>query len=214
MVITAMMLVPWTKSYDQTRQHIKMQRHYFTDKGPSSQSYGFSSGHVWMWELDYKESWVLKTICFWTVVLEKTLLRVLWTTRRSNQSILKEISPEYSWKDWCWSRNSNTLATWCKELIHWKRSWCWERLKAGTEGNDRGWDGWMASPTGWIWVWAGSWSWLWTGSIMVCCSPWGHKESDMAEHLNWTELSTKAKPGRLPHCLSLLCNFSLCWVYT
>ena len=68
---------------------------FFANKGPSSQSYGFSSGHVWMWELDYKESWVLKSWCFWTVVLEKTL-RVPWTARRSNQSILKEISPEYS----------------------------------------------------------------------------------------------------------------------
>ena len=66
------MLAPWKKSYDQPRQHIKKQKHYFTNKGPSSQSYGFSSSHVWMWELDYKESWVLKNWCFWTVVLEKT----------------------------------------------------------------------------------------------------------------------------------------------
>ena len=74
---------------------VKKQRHYFADKGPSSQSYGFSSSHVWMWELDHKESWVLKNWCFWTVVL-KRLLRVPWTARRSNQSILKDISPEYS----------------------------------------------------------------------------------------------------------------------
>ena len=67
------MLAPWKKSYDQPRQHIKEQRHYFTGKGPSSQSYGFSSSHVWMWELDYKESWAPKNWCFWTVVLEKTL---------------------------------------------------------------------------------------------------------------------------------------------
>ena len=67
------MLAPWKKSYDQPRQHIKKKRHYFTDKGPSSQSYGFSSSQVWMWELDYKESWVLKNWCFWTVVLEMTL---------------------------------------------------------------------------------------------------------------------------------------------
>ena len=66
-------LAPGKKSYDQPRQHIKKQRYYFANKGPSSQSYGFSSGHVWMWELDYKESWVLKNWCFWTVVLEKTL---------------------------------------------------------------------------------------------------------------------------------------------
>ena len=67
------MLAPWKKSYDQTRQHIKKQRHYFVNKGPSSQRYGFSSSHVWMWELDYKESWALKNWCFWIVVLEKTL---------------------------------------------------------------------------------------------------------------------------------------------
>ena len=67
------MLTPWKKSYDQLRQHIKKQRHCFANKGPSSQSYGFSSSHVWMWELNYKESWVLKNWCFWTVVLEKTL---------------------------------------------------------------------------------------------------------------------------------------------
>ena len=79
-------------NYDQPRQHIKKQRHYYANKGPSGQSYGFSCGHVWMWELDYEESWALKILCFWTVVLEK-LLRVPWTARRSNQSILKEISP-------------------------------------------------------------------------------------------------------------------------
>ena len=67
------------------------------------------------------------------------------------------------WKDWCWSWNSNTLATWCKELTHLKRPWCWERLKVGGEGDDRGWDGWMASPTQWKWVWVNSGSWWWTG---------------------------------------------------
>ena len=67
------------------------------------------------------------------------------------------------WKDWCWSWNSNTLATWCKELTHWIRSWCWERLKAGGEGDDRRWDGWMASLTQWTWVWVSSRSWWWTG---------------------------------------------------
>ena len=84
------MLAPWKKSYDQSRQHIKKQRHYFVTKGPSSQSYGFSNSHVWMWELDYKESCVPKNWCFWTV-LEKTLESSL-----DCQSIPKEISPEYS----------------------------------------------------------------------------------------------------------------------
>ena len=87
-------LTPWKKTYDQLRQHIK-SRHYFANKGPYSQSYGFSSSHAWMWELDYKESWAPKNWCFWTMLLEKTL-RVPSTARRSNQSILKEISPEYS----------------------------------------------------------------------------------------------------------------------
>ena len=67
------MLAPWKKSYDQSRQHIKKQRHYFANNGPSSQSYDFSSSHVWMWELNHKKSWVLKNWWFWTVVLEKTL---------------------------------------------------------------------------------------------------------------------------------------------
>ena len=88
------MLAPWKKSYDQPRQHIKKQRHYFANKGLSSQGYGFSSGHVWMWELD-SESWALKNWCFWTVVFKRPL-RVPWTARRSNQSILKEISPKCS----------------------------------------------------------------------------------------------------------------------
>ena len=74
---------------------MKKQRHYFANKGPFSQSYGFSSSHVWMWELDHKESWALKNWCFWTWCWRR-LLRVPWTARRSNQSILKEINPEYS----------------------------------------------------------------------------------------------------------------------
>ena len=94
MVIPAMKLkdtYPWKKSYDQPRQHIQKQRHYFANKGPSSQGYGFSSGHVWMWELECEESWLLKNWCFWTVCWRR-LFRVPWTAR-SNQSILKEISP-------------------------------------------------------------------------------------------------------------------------
>ena len=89
------MLAPWKKSFDQPRQHIEKQRHYFANKGPSSQSYGFSSSHVWMWELAHKESWVPKNWCFWTVVLEKTLESPL-DCKEISQSILKEISPEYS----------------------------------------------------------------------------------------------------------------------
>ena len=115
----------------------------------------------------------------------RRLLRVPWTARRSNQSILREISLECS-LNWCWSWNSNTLATWCKELTHWKRPWCWERLRAGGEGDDRGWDGWMASP----WVWVNSRSWWWTGRPGVL----QFMESQRVRHdgvikLNWTELN-------------------------
>ena len=87
--------------------------------------------------------------------------------------------------DWSW--NFNTLITCCEELTHLKRPWCWERLKAGGEGNDRGWDGWMASLTQWTWVWVNSESWWWTGKPDVP-SPWGHKQLDITERLNWTEL--------------------------
>ena len=80
------------------------------------------------------------------------------TSQSSRKSVLN-----IHWKDWCWSWSSNTLATWCEELTHWKRPWCWERLKAGGEGDDRGWDGWMASTTWWTWVCVSSRSWWWTG---------------------------------------------------
>ena len=88
----------------------------------------------------------------------RRLLRVPWTARRSNQSILKEISQFQSvhWKFWCWSWNFNTLATWCKELTHLKRPWCWERLMVGGEGDNRGWDGWITSLTHWTWAWVNS----------------------------------------------------------
>ena len=108
-----------------TRQHIKKQRHYFVNKGPSSQGYGFSSGHVWMWELDYKESWALKNCCFWLWCWRR-LLRVPWTARRSNQSILKEISPGCSLEELMLKLKLQNLAIWCEELINLKRPWFWE----------------------------------------------------------------------------------------
>ena len=163
MVAAAMKLKdtsPWKKSYGQPRQHIKKQRHYFANKGPSNQSYGFSSSHVWMWELDYKGSWAPKNWCFWTVGLEKILLRVPWTAKRSNQSILKEISPEYSLKGT--DAEAETLILQLK-LTHLKRHWRSEILKAGAEGDNRGWEGWMASLTWWTQVWASCRSWWWAG---------------------------------------------------
>ena len=115
-----------------------------------------------MWETDYIKSWALKNWCFWTAVLEKTLESPLDS---------KEVQPVHPkgnqswifihWKDWCWSWNSNTLATWCKELTHRKRPWCPKRLKVGGEGDSRRWAGWMASPTQWTWVWVSSGSWWW-----------------------------------------------------
>ena len=122
----------------------------------------------------------------WLLNQKRRCLRVPWTARRSKLSILKEISPEYSLEGLIWSWNSNTLATWWEELTHWKRPWCWERLKAGGKGDDRWWDGWMAWPTGWMWVWASSRSWWWTGKPGVLQSM-GHKESDTTEQLNWTD---------------------------
>ena len=89
-------VAPWKKSYNQPRQHIKKQRHYLADKGPSSQSYGFSSSHVWMWQFGHKESWALENWCFWTVVLEKALVSPLDLQGDQTSQTLKEISPEYS----------------------------------------------------------------------------------------------------------------------
>ena len=94
------------------------------------------------------------------------------------------------WKDWCWSWNSNTLATSCEELTHWKRPWCWEGLGAGGEGDDRGWDGCMASPTRWAWVWVNSGSWWWTGRPGVLWFMGSQRVGhDWATELNWTELT-------------------------
>ena len=138
------------------------------------------------------ESWPVKKAEWWrTDAFElwcwRRLLRVLWTARSSNQSILKEISPEcVHWKAWCWSWNFNTLATWCKELTHLKRPWCWERLKVGGEGDNRGWDGWMASLTQWTWVYVTSGSWWWTGRPgMLQSMGWQRVRHDLALS-NWT----------------------------
>ena len=110
------------------------------------------------------ESWTIKKakrqrIDAFELWCWRRLLRVPWTSRKSNQSILKEINPEYSLEGLIWSWNSNTLSTWCEELTHSKRPWCWERLKVGGKGDIRGWDGWMASLTQWTWVWVNSGSW-------------------------------------------------------
>ena len=112
----------------------------------------------------------------------RRLLRVPWTARRSNQSILKEISPEYSLEELMLKlklQDSSHLMQRAQHF-HWKRPWCWERLRAGGEGDNRGWDGWMALPTQWTWVWVNSGSWWWTGRPGAACH-------GVAK--NWTRLS-------------------------
>ena len=139
------MLAPWKKSNDKPRTHIEKQEHNFAYKCLYSQSYDFSSHHVWMWVLDNRKGWVPKNRCFWTVVLEKTL-ESPWTARRSNQSILKEINPDIHWKDWCWNWSSNTgHLMWRADSL--EKTRYWERLMTGGEGVDRGWDvGWHHWP--------------------------------------------------------------------
>ena len=135
----------------------------FADKGPYSESHGFSSRHMWMWELDHKEGWTSKNWCFWTVVLKKTLESLLDS---------KEVQPVHPKGDQSWvfigrtdaeAETPITLATWCKQLTHWKRPWCWARLKAGREGDNRRQNGCMATLTQWTWVWANSRDWWRTG---------------------------------------------------
>ena len=114
------------------------------------------------------ESWTIKKAEYRRIDAFKLgcwrrLLRVPWTARRSNQSILKRPVLGVHWKDWCWGWNSNILATSCEGLTHWKRPWYWEGLGEGREGDNRGWDGWMVSPTRWTWVWVNSGSWWWIG---------------------------------------------------
>ena len=164
-------------------QTLKLKKVGKANKGPSSQSYGFSSSHIWMWELDHKDSWAWKNGCFSTVVLKKTFEGPL---------DCKETKPVHPKRNQSWifivrtdaeAETPNTLATWCEELIHLKRPWCWERLKAGGEGDSRGWDGWMASLTQWTWVWVSSESWWWTGKPGMLQFT-GSQDLDKAYQLN------------------------------
>ena len=151
------MLAPWKKSYDQPREHIKKQRHYFADKGLSSQIYSFSSGYVWLWELDYKESWAPKNWCFWTVVLEKTLESPL------DCKEIKQVNPKGN-QSWIFigmiDAEAEAPILWPPDAKNWLigtdpvagKDW-----RQG-EGNNRG-HGWMVSLTRWTWVWASSGNW-------------------------------------------------------
>ena len=157
------MLTPWKKSYDQPRQHIKKQRHYFASKGPSSQSYGFFSIHVWMWELDYKESWALKNWCFWTVVLEKSLESPL---------DCKEIQPVHPKGSQSWIFIARTDAKAETPILRPPdgKNWLigkdpdagkdWRQEEKGMTEDEM--DGWHHRLNG-QWVWISSGSWWWTG---------------------------------------------------
>ena len=176
--------LPWKKSYDQLRQHIKKQRHYFANKGLSSQSFGFSSSRIWMWELDYKESWVPKTWCFWTVVLEKTLESPL---------DCKEIQPVHPKGDQSWifigrtDAKAETPILWPPDAKSWLigkdpdagRDWG-QKEKGMTEDEMVGWHHWVnGHGFGWnLGVGDGQGGLVWYSS-------WGHKESDTTEWLNW-----------------------------
>ena len=141
-----------------------------------------------IWDLDYKENWVLKNWCFWTVVLEKTF-----------ESLLdcREIQPVHSKGDQSWvfiGRTDVEVETpilWPPDVKNWlkrriRRTWCWERLKAGGEGDNRGWDGWTASPTQWTWIWVNSRSWWWTGRPGVLQSMGLQSRTRLS---NWTKLN-------------------------
>ena len=187
-MIAAMKLkdTPWKESYDQPRQHIKKQRQYLVNKHPSSQGYGFFSSHVWMWELDYKENWVQKNWCFWSVVLEKTLESPLGS---------KEIQPVHPTGDQSWvfiggtDVEAETPILWppdVKSWLIWKDPDAgkdWGQEEKGTtedemvvqhhrlDGHGFGWTPGVGDGQGGL----------------ACCGSWGRKESDTTERLNWTE---------------------------
>ena len=181
------MLAPRKKSYDQPRQHIKKQRHYFANKGLSSQSYGFSSSCVWMWELDYKEIWASKNWCFWTVVLEKTLESPL------DCKEIKPVSPKGN-EFWIFTGRTDaepeTPILWPPDAKNWltgkdsdaRKDWRWEE-KGMTE--DEMVD---ASLTRWTWVWVSFRSWWWTGKPGVLHFMGSQRVGHDWTELNWTEL--------------------------
>ena len=181
------MLAPWKESYDQPRQLIKKLRHYFANKGPSSQSYGFSSGHVWLWELDYKESWALKYWCFWTVVLKKTLESPL---------DCKDIQPVHPEGNQSWIFNGRTDAEAETPILWLPDAKTWFILKDPDAGKD-----WRQEEKGMTEdEMIGCHHWLDGHEFeqalgvddgqrsLVCCSPRDCKESDMTEPLKWTHM--------------------------
>ena len=149
-------------SDEQPRQHIKKQRHYFANKGPFSQSYGFSSSHVWMWELDYKESWVLKNWCFWTMVLEKTLESPL-DCKEIQPVHPKGNSSEYSLEWLILKLKLQYFGHLMRRTYSLEKTLMLRKFQVGRRGDDRGWDGLMASPTQWTRFWTIFGIWWWTG---------------------------------------------------
>ena len=128
-----------------------------------------------------------KNWCFWTVVLEKTLESSL--DCKEFKPVNLKRNQHWIFIGSCWSWNSNSLATWWEELTQWKRPWSWEGLKAGGEGDDRGWNDWMASPTWWTWVWASSGSWWWTGKPSMQQSMGSQRVGHNCNTvLNWTDV--------------------------
>ena len=168
------------------RQHIQKQRHYFANKGPSGQGYGFSSGHVWMWEFTGKKAECRKIDAF-ELWCWRRLLRAPWTARRSNQSILKEISPECSLEGLMLKLKLQSFGHLMQRADSLEKTLMLGGIGAGGEGDDRGRDGWMASPTRCAWVWVNCESWWWTGRPgllwLIGSQRVGH---DRATELNWT----------------------------
>ena len=190
------MLVPWKKHYNQHKQHIKKHRHYLANIGLCSQSYGFSSSHVGMCELDYEDSWATKNWCFWTLVW-RGILRAPWTALKSNQSILKEISPEYSLE-----RLILKLKLQYFGHLMWRTDSLEQTLILGKieGGRRRGWKedemvGWHHQLNGHEFGWTPAVGDRQRGP--ACCSPWGRRFGhSWATELNWTEMF-----GRIPQWL-------------
>ena len=182
-------LAPWKKSYDQPRQHIKKQKHYFANKVHLVKAMVFPVVMYGceIWTIKKAEHWKIDAFQLWCW---RRLLRVPWTARRSNQSIVKGISPEYSVEGLILKLKLQYFGpTWCEKLTHWKRPWRWERLKSGGEKGDRRWDGWMASLTQWTWVWVSSKSWWWTGKPSVLQSTGSRRVGHgWVTELNWWTL--------------------------
>ena len=179
------MFAPWNKSYDQPRQHIKKQRHYFANKGPSSQTYGFTSFRVWMLELDHKESWALKNWCFWTVVLEKTLESPL------NSKEIQQVQPKGN-QSWIFigriDAEAETPILWPPDVKKWLlgKDPDAEKDRRREDKGTAGWDGWISSPTQWTWVWVNSKSRWWTGRPgLLPFMEWQRVGHDWATELNW-----------------------------